>query len=165
MANIPGVLSHGLINEDGSVELTSVLSHGLYGGSIPVPPTDEITLYFGSRSDTITGCCNADRRSKDIRIPDKVIGDNYRFEFHLMRDGEFWNDIDSVTLTFEKPDRLTAFSVECTVDNLTEGIWYYDTDDDDIDTNGYWTIGLVIVDASVNVTYPYEIGFLVSDPS
>ena len=82
-----------------------------------------------------------------------------RFRFSITKDGVAWTGIDSVTLTFENPDRETTFSVTASMESPDAGVWYYDTLTTDIDDVGYWTIKVRVVDSTITKDYPYEIGF------
>ena len=97
----------------------------------------------------------------DLNLGKLSVRDIVRFEASITRDDEVWSlSGATVTFRFKKPDRSTSFdrtAVELT--DGTDGVFYYDTEDTDLDAAGWWTM-TVIVDTGVVVrTYPYEIGF------
>lgn len=95
----------------------------------------------------------------DITMADKHLNGVHRFRFTITKDGVAWTDIDSVLLTFEKPDRETQFERSATLEGTN--IWYYDTVAADLDTAGSWTLAVKATDGAVILTYPHEIGFRV----
>lgn len=112
-----------------------------FGGDPPMPDTAELDL----------GQLN--------------LGSVYRLRVTLTKDGVAWTGIDSVTFTFEAPDRTTQFSVSAT--NESGAVWYYDTTtstfDSSTDDVGYWKLKVTVVDGTITTIYPYEIGFTVVD--
>jgi hypothetical protein len=84
-----------------------------------------------------------------------------RIELTLTKDGVAWDNIDSVALTFQKPDRATEFTRAMTLDS--GNVWYYDTAVTDLDEAGYWTARVTITDGAIVKTYPYEIALIVVD--
>lgn len=102
-------------------------------------------------------------RTKDIKLLDKAYNGVHRFRFIIKKDNVVWADIDSVLGTFEKPDRVTTFSVALTAESVANGIWYYDTVVGDLDEVGYWSLAIEVTDGVVILEYPYEIGFRVTN--
>jgi hypothetical protein len=104
--------------------------------------------------------------TQDIDLGEFHIGSMDRFRLTIKKDGIPWSGIDSVVLTFEKPGRsntaTTQFTRNMQFEDVTGGIWYYDTTVDDLDVTGYWTLGVKITDGSVVKKYPYEISFHVT---
>lgn len=100
-------------------------------------------------------------RERDLQMSDKSLNGTHRFRFVLTKDGEVWTDVDSVTLSFQKPDRSTSFDRECVAEDIPSGIWYYTTVAGDLDTAGYWLLGVTVVDDEVELEYPYDIAFRV----
>ena len=105
------------------------------------------------------------RTTKDIDLGRLSAGQRLEFTFTI--NGVAWTGIDSVTLTLEKPDRSTTLTR--TMILSSGAVWYYDLtaadlpDDETVD--GYWTVGVEVVDWAITMEYPYEIGFSVrSEP-
>ena len=101
------------------------------------------------------------RRNTSIDLGTIAVGSTYRLEFPITKDEISWTDLDSVTLTFRRPDG-TLFSRDATEDE--EGTWYYVTTISDIDQAGQWTIGVRAVEGSLDMTYPSEIRFSAVSP-
>lgn len=80
-----------------------------------------------------------------------------------------WAGLDSVTLTFEAPDRSTTFDRSATVYDDAAGIWAYTTlvtDFPDVAANvGTWTVRVKAVDGGITKRYQGEISMeFVSQP-
>lgn len=93
-------------------------------------------------------------------LEDRAVGDVHRFLFPIERDDAPWLGIDSVTLTFVRPDG-TEFDRDAELVVPDVGEWDYETTTDDLDVSGYWTIKVTVVDENVSVRYPYSIQFAV----
>lgn len=98
---------------------------------------------------------------RDIQLEDKSLNGVHRLRFTIKKDGVAWTGIDSVLLTFEKPDRETQFDRVGVLELDSGGLWYYDTVEADLDTVGYWTLSVQVTDGSIILKYPYEIAFKV----
>lgn len=94
-------------------------------------------------------------------LEDKSLDGVHRFLFIIKKDGVIWSGINSVTLVFEKPDRTTQFERAGILENDSLGRWYYTTTSSDLDTLGYWTLTVRVVDGAITLTYPHELGFRV----
>lgn len=92
----------------------------------------------------------------DINLGEFSVGATKRLRFTLTKDGVAWEGIASVTLSFEKPDRETTFNRAMVLESAN--IWYYDLLTTDLDTAGYWTLGVTVVAAAITEIYPDEIG-------
>lgn len=92
-------------------------------------------------------------------------GDTDRLQITIMKDNVPWSGLDSVELTFEKPDRTTRFTRNAVLDDDIEAIWFYDTTTSDIPDEdasiGYWTVRIRMTDGAITKSYPHEIGLLV----
>ena len=86
-----------------------------------------------------------------------------RFRVTVKKDGVPWADLQGVTLVVESPDRATRQTFPMLAEDVSEGVWYYDTDPADIAETGWWT-ATVEVEAAGGIVkrYPHEIGFLVT---
>lgn len=88
-----------------------------------------------------------------------------RLRVTITKDEVAWTGIDSVTFTFEKPDRSTQFSRSASLEAPDTGVWYYDTLTTDFPnvaaSLGHWTMAVTVVDGTVTKTFPYDIGFIV----
>lgn len=89
------------------------------------------------------------------------VGSTDRIRLTITKDGAAWTGIDSVTLTFENPDRSTQFSRSATLD--ATNVWYYDTTTTDFEDVGWWTMRVRVIDGAISKAYPHEIGFYVGD--
>lgn len=98
--------------------------------------------------------------TREIDLGKFALASVRRLRFTIKKDGAAWTSMSAVTLTFEKPDRSTTFDRSATLES--GNVWYYDLTTSDIDTLGYWTIGVMVTDGST-IKYPYEIGFLAAD--
>lgn len=96
-----------------------------------------------------------------LSLSNLLIGSVDRIRFTITKDGVAWSGIDSVTLTFEKPGRITQFARSMILDSVN--VWYYDTTVTDIDTVGYWTLGVKVIDGPITKYYPDEIGFYAAE--
>lgn len=101
--------------------------------------------------------------SVEVKLGEFTVGSTHRIQFDISRDDVIWQGIDSIALTFEKPDRTTQFSRQMVLDTDALGRWYYDTTTTEIDVVGWWTLGVVVTDGAVLIEYPYEISFHVND--
>lgn len=99
---------------------------------------------------------------RDIQLEDKSLNGVYRFRFTIKKDDVAWNGIDSVTLIFKKPNRTTQIQRVASLEDDAAGIWNYTTVVSDLDTVGYWTVTIEVVDATLTLRYPYEIAFKVT---
>lgn len=102
--------------------------------------------------------------TREIDLGKVHVGSVERLRFTLKKKnsaGTFvaWSGIDSVTITFENPDRTTQTDHVCILEDDTSGIWYYDTTTTDVTSVGYWTVGINIVDGGIDYKYPYEVSF------
>lgn len=102
-------------------------------------------------------------RTKSISLQDKAYNGVHRFRFIIKKDAVVWSGIDSITATFEKPDRETEFTVSLIAESIPDGIWYYDSVYGDLDEVGYWSLSLEVTDGTIVIEYPYEIGFRVTN--
>lgn len=93
-----------------------------------------------------------------INIGEFRVGCTDRIRATIKKDGTAWSGIDSVTLTFNRPDG-TTFQRSMTLES--GNIWYYDTLTTDIDQEGVWTLDVRSVDVNLVKRYEYEIGFMV----
>lgn len=74
--------------------------------------------------------------------------------FNLSRNGEAWDGIDSVTLTFIDPDG-TTYTRSAVLDSGNS--WIYTTTITDFMTPGDRYVAVRAVDGVVDDTFPYEI--------
>lgn len=84
-----------------------------------------------------------------------------RIEFTIKKDGELWLNIDSVVLSFRSPDGTTIFNRSMVLDS--GAVWYYDTAVTDFIEVGSWTVKVTITDGAIVKSYPYEVGFEVTE--
>jgi hypothetical protein len=84
-----------------------------------------------------------------------------RLEFTILKDGSPWT-LDSVTLVFYSPSRVTFFSRGMTWDSVNS-VWFYDIQDDELTEEGVWSIRVTVVDGSVQKRYPYEVALPVAE--
>lgn len=101
--------------------------------------------------------------TKEIDLGEFNIASVDRLRTTLKKDGVLWTGIDSVLLTFEKPDRATRFTRSMTNELPDVGVWYYDTTLTDLDVIGRWTLSVLITDGPIIKRYPYEISLTVND--
>jgi hypothetical protein len=102
--------------------------------------------------------------TKNITLETINIGSVRRHRVIIKKDGVVWNLASGVvTIRYEKPDRETQFDRTMIAEDATAGIFYYDTTTSEIDTTGWWTASIRVVDSTVTVWYPYVIGFRVND--
>lgn len=80
------------------------------------------------------------------------IGDTDRIQFPWTLDGVAWAGIDSVAVTYVRPNRST---ITRNMTLLTGAIWYHDMSE--WDAQGTWLIRATATDGSIVKTYPYEI--------
>ena len=90
-----------------------------------------------------------------INLGELHVESSYRLKFTIKKDGASWVDIDSVELTFEKPDRTTSFTRDMVLDS--GAVWYYDVTVTDLDRTGIWTLKVKIIDGTIVSKYPQEI--------
>lgn len=83
------------------------------------------------------------------------VGSVDRIELTFTKDGVAWTGIDSVELTFRKPNDGPTFVRDMTLDS--GAVWYYTTDTGDIDEVGTWNLAATVVDGAITKTYPYPI--------
>lgn len=106
--------------------------------------------------------------SKEVLLNPINIASVERLAFPIVKNGEAWVGIDSVTFRFEAPDRSTTFDRSATLESPDAGVWYYDTtvtDFPDTDSLGMWTLGVYVTDGGIVKRYPWEISFeVVSQP-
>jgi hypothetical protein len=88
------------------------------------------------------------------------VGNTDRIQFTLNKDSVGWAPIDSVVVTFERPD-ATLFARDMV--NLSGEVWYYDTTTSDLDQRGVWRAAVVVTQGNVVKKYPYEIILTVTD--
>lgn len=101
--------------------------------------------------------------TKDIDLGVFNLGNVRRLRATILKDGVAWTGITSVALIFEKPDRLTQFTVAMTNEMPDAGVWYYDTTTATWDVIGYWTLTVQVTAGSVVDKYPYDIGLRVGN--
>jgi hypothetical protein len=87
-----------------------------------------------------------------------------RIRFRIKKDGANWDlSSGSVSLKFEKPNRSTQFDRDMVAEDAAEGLFYYDTTITDVDTAGFWHLGVTVTDGATVKKYPYEITFKAND--
>lgn len=105
--------------------------------------------------------------TREIDLGKFVVTGSRRIRLTIKKDGVAWSGIDSVTLTFEKPDRSTQFTRSMVVFQDSQGIWDYDIVAADLPDEsaslGHWTVGVKVVDGTISMPYPHEVGFIVED--
>lgn len=100
----------------------------------------------------------------EINLGEFNIASVDRIRITITKDGTAWNlSSGSVVLRFEKPDGETQFSRDMVAENAAGGIFYYDTTITDLDTVGYWNLGVWVTDGAVVKRYPYAITLHVND--
>lgn len=100
---------------------------------------------------------------KDIDGGTFNVGDTDQMVFPIYKDGSPWAGIDSVTLTFEAPDRVTTFDREAEVYDDAAGKWSYTTAVDDFTEVGYWTVRVKAVQGAIVKRYAREVSFYMND--
>ncbi len=123
----------------------------------------EFTLAYAYETTLTLDTDEEERVALDIQIGPFNAGSVERLVVTLKKDGVAWVGIDSATLVLEKPDRDTRVSKSMTLLDDATGKWYYQTTTTDLDTPGYWTATVEVVDGGVTKRYPHEIGFEVTD--
>lgn len=86
---------------------------------------------------------------------------NEQLDLTILKDGEEWAGIDSVTLVFQRPAG-TQFTRDA--DPVSGSLWRYTVTADDVDARGRWGVGVRVVDGSVSDRYPRRITLLATDP-
>lgn len=99
--------------------------------------------------------------ARDLSLEDKNLNGVHTFRFTIHKNGVAWSGIDSAKLILEKPDRSTQVEKSLVLEADITGIWYYTTTTADLDTTGYWTAAVEVIDGTITVRYPGDIGFYV----
>jgi hypothetical protein len=98
----------------------------------------------------------------DIYLGRTGLGSTKPIELTFKLDGEPWAGIDSVTLTFESPDRETQFDRAMTLVDDAAGLWRYTPTTAEFSA-GDWTASPLVTDGAHVERYPDEISFTVTD--
>jgi hypothetical protein len=95
----------------------------------------------------------------EIDLGVSCVGNTDRIELTFTKDGADWNSIESVVLTFERPD-CTTFERNMVL--LSGDVWYYDTTPADLDQAGTWRLSPLVTQGGVAKRYPYEVALTVT---
>ena len=89
-----------------------------------------------------------------MATPVYIVGNTHRFRFTFTKDGLAWADIDYVNVLLVDP-QANVTSRTATVENTTQGIWYYDTiagSTGDLDEQGDWKLFPKATDGAIVIT-------------
>lgn len=98
--------------------------------------------------------------TEDIQLGKFSIASTDRLRFTLSKDGAAWTGVDSVSLTFRRPDGTEIIRAA----TLESGaVWYYDTLTTDLLVPGSWLLGVTVTDGALVKTFPHAISLAVFD--